>query len=397
MDAAHGALKGGGMEGGKHDRYGDDRGHDGHGDPAQIERDIDRTLARLDDKVGALKERLSFKSLSEDLANAMSGGAGLGSKKALEGIKANPVPAALVGLGVAWLLIDRAVSRGGREPGIIGRMAGRQSGVYREREWPAPGAEYAPGGPAYSAGYGGGYGGGDFGHETGGGPSALRKVGEKVSAAASGIAHTAQGIGRTVGHAGEKVKDAAQRTGERVSGLAHQAKEGAGDLAHRAKEGAGHLSHKARETAQRAKEGIADTYERNPLIIGAAALALGILGGLAVPTTRAEDRLMGRASRRVKDTTKRVGEKAVEAGKQVAQRSAQEINGAMQDLKEGEGSEGGQGEVGGRFAEKVAETVKAIGDEVRTQTGELKQSLTGGSGGGPGGRGGQELPGGQGV
>ena len=80
------------------------------------------------------------------------------------------------------------------------------------------------------------------------------------------------------------------------------------------------LGHDLRKHADRAREGAIDTYEQNPLIMGAGALALGLLLGLAVPTTRAENKVMGETSDELARRARRLGKDALNKGQEVAQK-----------------------------------------------------------------------------
>src|SRR5688500_2377553 len=101
---------------------------------AQIQREIRETRAEMDQTVDALGERLRPRHLLDDLLEmfrgwgATSGTASTSSSassgatdklrdagsKVIEKLGQNPMPAALIGAGVAWMLFDNGEKRSSR-------------------------------------------------------------------------------------------------------------------------------------------------------------------------------------------------------------------------------------------------------------------------------------------
>jgi hypothetical protein len=110
-----------------------------------------------------------------------------------------------------------------------------------------------------------------------------------------------------------------------VNASAEHAKQQAGDAAHRASEslrqGAEHLRHSTRAQARKVSQGFNHMLDEQPLALGALGLALGALIGGSLPSTRAEDRVMGETSDRVTDKAKQTAErtydKAADAGRKI--------------------------------------------------------------------------------
>src|SRR5688500_17855577 len=86
---------------------------------AQIQREIRETRAEMDQTVDALGERLRPRHLLDDLLDYLQGdGGGAGSAggmrqsvkdagwKVVDKLKQHPVPAALIGAGITWLLFE---------------------------------------------------------------------------------------------------------------------------------------------------------------------------------------------------------------------------------------------------------------------------------------------------
>jgi gas vesicle protein len=97
---------------------------------------------------------------------------------------------------------------------------------------------------------------------------------------------------------------------------------------------------------QSSRHSIERGIEDYPLAMGAAAMAVGMLAGLCLPRTRAEDRLMGEQSDELKHRARQAGQQIVESGKQVAQAGA--------DAAAGEAEPG-----------SIAEKVKHVAQDVK--------------------------------
>lgn len=78
----------------------------------QIEADIARTRARMDDRLDQLQHRFSPKQMANDAFAFFRGGDGADMTQHLLGrARANPMPLALVGVGVVWLMASNASGR----------------------------------------------------------------------------------------------------------------------------------------------------------------------------------------------------------------------------------------------------------------------------------------------
>jgi hypothetical protein len=74
-------------------------------DQDRIEEDLARTRARMDGRLSALQERLSPGQILDDLMAYFRGSEGGDfARNLMSSVQNNPMPAALVGIGVAWLM-----------------------------------------------------------------------------------------------------------------------------------------------------------------------------------------------------------------------------------------------------------------------------------------------------
>jgi hypothetical protein len=224
-------------------------------------------------------------------------------------IKANPIPAALVAVGIGWLFMSaRSTKRA--EPRQVRRRIGPYG--YEEEEERASSRALAA-----ARGAGGLLADGQravsrAAHSVGEGASSL---GHRIQDGASGVVHR-------VGDLAHEVGDSAGRLGSEVS-------HGASDLAHRAADRAEHWAQDARdmgrtavrttrETAVRAGRGVVraeqsveHTYDEYPLAFGVGAVAVGLAVGLSLPHTRREDEWLGEAKERLVERAHHAAQDAI--------------------------------------------------------------------------------------
>ncbi|HYH47731.1 MAG TPA: hypothetical protein VEG34_18765, partial [Thermoanaerobaculia bacterium] len=124
--------------------------------------------------------------------------------------------------------------------------------------------------------------------------------------------------------------------------------------------------------AYQAKQGFWDMLEERPMAVGVATLALGVVAGLAIPSTRREDDLFGAKRDQLVERASEVGSEAFERGKQVASVAADRIKEEVQ--KEGLTPEG--------LVDKVKNVAREAGtvvkDEARHAAEDLKGQVKGG-------------------
>jgi hypothetical protein len=97
-------------------------------------------------------------------------------------------------------------------------------------------------------------------------------------------------------------------------GVISQGYDRASSMAHEARD-------RARETARRARSGFANLLESNPLMVGAAAMAVGATIGLALPETERENEWMGEAK-----------DNLIERAQDVARSTVTEVRQAAGDI-----------------------------------------------------------------
>lgn len=213
---------------------------------AEIEQEVEAARGRLDRTLEALKQKMEPQELFHEAKSMMSEASNRALSTAVEQVKANPLPIALIGIGVAWLAINQA-RRGHDSQG---------DGYY----------------PVYE------------GYEEDEG------VRDKIKARAGAAkARLTEGAGK----AREKLSEAQHQAADGVA----RARNRAGELAHNARAKAGEYGHAARQRFD-------DTLENEPLVVGAIGVAVGAAIGAALPSTTAERRYFAPARRAATERAK---------------------------------------------------------------------------------------------
>jgi gas vesicle protein len=301
----------------------------------ELHEQVDELKEKIKEEVRDAKERLREATVGkvEHMVHNATDRVEHAGGSLVETVKANPIPAALVGIGVAWLLMNRRSARAlpRADYRVVDRRIVGSSGYLYEDEFAS--ADYDP----------------RYGRDDLRGPGPIARLKERVgegahraSDAVSGVAHRASdavsGVAHDVGdavsgaahRASDAVSGVAHDVGDRARGVAHKAQETAHDLAERARGAASKAQHAASDLAVRAR-GTADdlaertrygvrraedrlqtTYEANPLALGAVALLAGLAVGLSLPRTRREDRLMGQTRDRLLQRAQEAAHETIE-------------------------------------------------------------------------------------
>ena len=293
----------------------------------EIRSEIDRTRADLDETFAALDSKLTPSQIGLELWHLFKGGSSAGAGKLWRIAREHPMPTAVIGLGLGWLLVESSKKEDGRT------------------------SDYG----TYRAGYAGDYGYGRSSYDEYG---RLEEEGEGRLSAAKDKLHDVADSAR------EKVGDAVGTAREKVGDATGWTKEHALDLGHKAKGQAKALKGKAKYQARRAKTGLWQTLEENPLMVGAATLAVGVIAGLLIPETEKENELMGETRDRLVEEVKEAGQQTLEKGKHVAEAVADKVKDEVKSA--------------GLTPEGVAENVKNVAKEaVNTAKEEARnQDLT---------------------
>ncbi len=231
----------------------------------------------------------------------------------IDTVRQNPFPAALAGIGVAWLLMNR--SRSSRRPSdpMGGDSARNGSGRTNGRSRGGEGITVR--GAVHAVEERAGHLASQIGETIGG---IAHGASEAATSAVQGVTQTATRLGT--------------QTSESTGALVHQATTAATQFAHQAEDMAGHVADGARNQAKRIEHGFQSTLESNPVALGVAVLAIGAAFGFALPRTQREDELMGGASDGVIRRAEEAAEGAIHAVQHLSEKAAKEAGDALRQV-----------------------------------------------------------------
>ncbi|MCE6952137.1 DUF3618 domain-containing protein [Cereibacter sphaeroides] len=318
--------------------------------PDHIEREVEENRARVESTLDALKERMSVNQLVDDLAHFV----GVEDVRGImhtagRQVRDNPVALGMIGLGLAWLAFGGGSSSGRRS-------AHDDDWDDRRPDWSGS-STYDP------------YGGSDYRDDR------REGVFSKVKHA---VGDAAESVGQAVHSAGEKVSDTFSGTRERASHMREDLHDRAGrlreDTYHRAGqwrdelssrsgrigERAGEWAHRASSGAHQVRDSMAYRMEQQPLLVGAAAVALGAVIGAAMPRTRTEDRWMGRTRDQLWDEARASSAELRERAMQAARHTYDAAVDAARD-------EGLVPEKGETISSKLGRVAEAAAAEAKAQ------------------------------
>ncbi len=303
--------------------------------PGHAEREVERARADLSHTLDALKERLSFGHIFDEVRSQVVGSNGGEFVSNLSRqVRDNPMPAALIGVGVLWLMMSERDRAAGRRrhavrihPEARGGRADTDSIGERARQ-----AAAQMGMKVQETTEQGGLG--------------LREAGERMRATAAGAGESMRSM---AGAVGEQMSAA----GDSASGMMRSAADYGAEAAHMAGESAS-------EIRERAMQRFNTMLEQQPLVLGAIGVALGAVVGAMLPTTRIEDKLMG-------ETRDQLGEAIAEQGGQLYEKgkiTATEVYRSAAEEARAQGLVPGEGE-GESLAERAEKVVTKAGETAR--------------------------------
>ena len=123
-----------------------------------------------------------------------------------------------------------------------------------------------------------------------------------------------------------------------LSGTLNSVKETASDLANRSTTALSNLGTKAKDGASTAGRRFGELMRQNPLAVGAVAVAAGTAVGLALPSTRFENEYIGEASEKLVDSAEEIARGAIDK----VQNAAQQMTGEGQQGQGGGQQKPGQ-------------------------------------------------------
>ena len=238
--------------------------------PEEIEREIEAQRSELSNTLGDLQDKFSIDTLVRQVRDQFGEHGGDIGRSALAQAKANPIPLALTAVGLGWLMLGG----GGPSAASIGRQlpnSGDRTPEFRGDRRPVSGT-----GPDD-------------------GPDWARYERDDPPGMAFGNIEEAESSTGS-----SRIKDGAQGLRDRADVMTSRLSQGTEDFSEEARQRvvaarqkAVDMREKALRSASQGTDAAADLYDRQPLVVGALALAVGSALAGSLPRTKTEDDLMG--------------------------------------------------------------------------------------------------------
>ena len=304
---------------------------------ADLERQAEAARAQVADTAESLRNKITPGQMVDEFTGMLSeGDAGAALRNLKAQVRDNPLPLALVGAGLAWLMFGqgRSESSGKSRPGAL--YGENEYGAWDDEEELLP-EGFADEDPASQV-YGSRSSASVYDDEDHGDGSSLTG---KISGAASSAMAMAGDALDTAKDTLSGAKHSAERAGQKIGKSAS----GARRALDRRSRSVGRRGAKMRDATQ-------DLIQREPLVLAALGLAAGAAIGALLPHTAVEDETFGGYGRKLRDAGEDMIEKGIEEAKDVASEvyDATRKEADRQGLTpEGEGS----------LVDKVSNVVKA--------------------------------------
>lgn len=274
--------------------------------PEAIESNIERTRADMSSTIEAIQNKLTPKELANQAVDyALNTRPGAIGANIVNTVRENPVPVAMIGIGIAWLM--RATRQTPERTQYRRQTTVRSTGYYPEDEL------------AYDSASRLGYADTTQGSTSEG---VFQRAATKASDTAS------------------ELKDKASQTASNVSERARQASDRARtklrQTTDEARQRVSQLGQQSQQQYYRARERFDQLLDEQPLIVGGIGVAVGAALGATLPVTQREnellgptrDNLMGRAAETVRqqaENVKQSAQRVVQSTKETAKQEADQL------------------------------------------------------------------------
>lgn len=286
---------------------------------ADIEADVEETRLRVADTIVALRESMSPGQIMDQVVEytRSSGGAEFTRNLGAQ-VRDNPLPVALIGAGIGWLLLSSGGKAASAAPQrLLPPPSGTQDGPGMVERATQAGASMRDSAIGTASNVGSAL--GDAASSAG---SAAGQAAGAVSGAVSAAGHAVADMVGSIASATSSARDSARAYGHDASHAAREGFSSAAGGANRLGEQTGQLGHQLRQSWQQASTD-------QPLLIGALGLALGAVVGALLPRTQTEDRLIGEASDNVVQQLGSVAQEGYAQAKEVVAEHAANLQEKM--------------------------------------------------------------------
>lgn len=316
----------------------------------RIERDLAATRARLDDRLGELQDHLAPKQMLNDAFAYLRGGEGSDfTNNLILRARANPIPVALTGIGLAWLMASGSTSRAApprvkqNDNDLDARLRAAEEGVVR--------------------------------HDQDDDASFLSRLDE----ARGNVMGLVREASEDAFSYARRVKDGVSSAAQMVRQTSHDVATGAGDtfdsLRNRANVQSASIQEGSRNMVSSTRSTLS-SIASNPFALGAIAAVIGAVAGALLPTFDEEEAALGTVATKVRTAGRDLAQDVVDRGGRMASdtlaavKESAEAHGLSPDRPVGELlGEVTSGQALGNVKEVAKDTVQAGKESARAHLG----------------------------
>lgn len=244
---------------------------------SQAEHEAESARARLEQSLAELRTSISPGNIFDETLNYARNNGGTEFARNLgRQARDNPLPVALIGAGIAWLIMTRKT---GDDRDIEQRYRAA-SGQFGEEVSETSGSAFAREAS-------------DLAGQAG---SAFESARDRAASAFDSVTDTAS-------RATRRMSDTASGTADSMRRGIHDARDRAADV------------------SRKVRNGVSTIVEEQPLVLGAVGLAIGAAMAAAFPSTRVEDKIAGSFSDDMKNEIRNAASQTAESATNVATRA----------------------------------------------------------------------------
>ena len=280
---------------------------------AEVEAEVEAQRLRLEETADALKDKMTPGEVFEEAGRAMGDAGQQVLANLLEQARRNPMPVALIGVGLVWLM-----------KGSDGDGSAASTGIAARKRFRDVGQNVSEG---------------------------ARRLGEKAQDLGEELGRRAgvmgQSLNRSTHDLQDQAADAISQAKEKVSDMKGQIGDTVAQARDAGRSAAGKVGSTAHNTARLAQDSgrwlgqvLSDVIQDEPLILGAACVAVGFAIGSSLPRTSLEDQTLGQTHDKLVEKGREVAQETLEQAGNVAQAAYAAAREELQPSSEGERTEG---------------------------------------------------------
>lgn len=279
------------------------------GSSEQLERDAKATRMRIEETLGELRRRISPGQIADQAVDyARDTGGGDFVRHLGRQIADNPLPVALMGAGLAWLMVAQRRNGEAREMKGDGSVETTEPASFNEWDRTVTMATEFEKSSRHAAG------------KAESAADQAKQAGAQAYERGGDMAESAyEKSASTVSDAYAKTASTASRAYDKASDLAGSAYERASETMGRAKDATRDVAGRSMSSAMESTRGLTKFMRDEPLVVAGLGIALGALIGALLPATDLENRTMGETSDQLKRDAREAAREQWEHGKQIAE------------------------------------------------------------------------------